>query len=397
MDWSAVVNGDTRRVEEDLKRGRDVDAFAHSVDQRTHNGLPPLHHAAGYFSQPEIVKLLCEYGADVNRACSHVDGPSTALHQAAFHGDAKSCQILLGFGADDATRTRQFGLYGDCRAPLELARNVMNVMDDGYKWRETVHVLSNAHMFYRPPGLIPGSASPEGAAARQPETRLFPGMRVQVVNGEVEGFKFESIALAEGADTEARELPDASRYGMPAMAHLLMGVPPTPPPPPAPPPARTPRAHANERRDDPELVAALAASRASAREEEELRAAIAASLAEGRPSTPEKATATAMAASPRTQQAHPRHNARVPPSPLATTLAASASATPSAATPSPAGSLETRQLGDQILYHATNDAASKSIRDTKTFLPSRADPSTGYRPMFGEMVRADSTRLPFHS
>ena len=74
--------------------------------------------------------------------------------------------------------------------------------------------------------------------------------------------------------------------------------------------------------------------------------------------SPEKPRATA---SPRTQPAQPRHRSRSDP-------------------------VETRPLGDQILYHATNEAASQSIRSSKEFLPSRRKQSTGYRPMFGEMI-----------
>ena len=222
MEWRAIVSGDARAVEEAIKRGADVNSFRDPPnDNRRH--YPPLHTASGSCAQPAVVQLLCEYGADVNRFSTDPEGQSTALWQAALHGNARVIPVLLAYGADPTIDSS----HGYCqkRTPLQMAIYMHSIMEEEcYKWEGVIANLQNAERFYRPPA----------------------------------------------------------------------------PPPPPPPPLRdlgdprTPRAAGTPPvcdEEDAELLAALAASRQTAREEEELRIAIAASLADGRiarPRTPEK-------------------------------------------------------------------------------------------------------------
>jgi peptidoglycan/LPS O-acetylase OafA/YrhL len=94
--WTAAVHGDTGKVEHYLSQGTNVDQL-HPVW-----GTPALTIAALH-DRKEIVALLLEKGAEVNRASR--DG-GTALHAAAFLGREAVVKLLLEKGADANLRNQ---------------------------------------------------------------------------------------------------------------------------------------------------------------------------------------------------------------------------------------------------------------------------------------------------
>lgn len=71
----------------------------------------PLIRTAAY-GRIEVVKLLLEKGADVNK---HNEGGETPLHYAALHGHVKVMQILLDHGADPTKKGT------GCGTPMQWA------------------------------------------------------------------------------------------------------------------------------------------------------------------------------------------------------------------------------------------------------------------------------------
>ncbi len=94
--WTAAVRGETDKVEHHLSQGTNVDQL-HPVW-----GTPALTIAALH-DRHEIVSLLLEKGADVNRTSR--DG-GTALHAAAFLGRETVVKLLLEKGADANLRNQ---------------------------------------------------------------------------------------------------------------------------------------------------------------------------------------------------------------------------------------------------------------------------------------------------
>lgn len=94
--WAATVQGDTGKVEQHLGNGAKVDEL-HPVW-----GTPALTIAALH-DRTEVIALLLEKGAEVNRASR--DG-GTALHAAAFLGREAVVKLLLEKGADASLRNQ---------------------------------------------------------------------------------------------------------------------------------------------------------------------------------------------------------------------------------------------------------------------------------------------------
>ena len=109
----ACVYGDIASVRTFLERDRSV------VDARRshHAGIHPVSvgytplHEASVRGEDAIVKLLVEYGADVNARGGQ--SRCTALHTAAAVGHASTAQILLESGADPRTKDGMFGATPD--------------------------------------------------------------------------------------------------------------------------------------------------------------------------------------------------------------------------------------------------------------------------------------------
>lgn len=94
------------------------------VDTTDSGGATPLLHAA-MLSYREMIALLLSYGANVN----HQDKVMhyTALHHAAWRGDAEVIQILLAAGAD---KTINDGVDG---TPLDVAYKKFNYIAEFLK------------------------------------------------------------------------------------------------------------------------------------------------------------------------------------------------------------------------------------------------------------------------
>jgi len=110
-------------------------------------GFTPLHHAAGEGRKPAQVRSLLEKGASPDKLCSHPDGPSTALHQAAMYGEPKSVMLLLAYGADAKLRTTQpLGSSSSSMTPLEVAQRAQEAHDGsaaggGGDWQSVIDIL----------------------------------------------------------------------------------------------------------------------------------------------------------------------------------------------------------------------------------------------------------------
>jgi hypothetical protein len=69
---------------------------------------PRLLKGAADFGHRELATWLLDMGADPNARCGG-EADETALHSAAWNGDAGMVELLLGRGADPTIRDRQYG------------------------------------------------------------------------------------------------------------------------------------------------------------------------------------------------------------------------------------------------------------------------------------------------
>lgn len=111
----AAKDGDKKRVETLLNEGADVNAVVTP-------GLSPLHEAVFNDAPLDIVRLLLDKGADVNKySCG--DGwaadcnCATPLYIAACKGNIKMVQLLLNYGADPSIVNKI-----DKKTPLKIAQ-----------------------------------------------------------------------------------------------------------------------------------------------------------------------------------------------------------------------------------------------------------------------------------
>jgi ankyrin repeat protein len=91
--FEAAALGDVDRVREL------VDADPSLANGHAPDGFHALGLAA-FFGQPEVVRLLLERGADVDRVAMNAQIRTTALQAAAASGDFESARLLLDAGAD---------------------------------------------------------------------------------------------------------------------------------------------------------------------------------------------------------------------------------------------------------------------------------------------------------
>ena len=99
--WSAGRGPDTSGLIKALDRNSDVGACF--GDDGSLAGLTPLHLAAGFGKSPHHLRILVDYGADINAAYGDT---TTALHHAAERADNPGPFILmlLDLGADTSIR-----------------------------------------------------------------------------------------------------------------------------------------------------------------------------------------------------------------------------------------------------------------------------------------------------
>ena len=84
-----------------------LDAGANPNARYKGTGLTPLHWAAKFSEQPEIIKVLLAAGADVGAQSSKSDGRNTPLHTAArFNENAEIIRALVAAGASLEARDK---------------------------------------------------------------------------------------------------------------------------------------------------------------------------------------------------------------------------------------------------------------------------------------------------
>ncbi len=116
-----AVSGKNDKI---LKLLRDKPDYAKMI--RENDNWSPVHGAA-YNSHPETVKILADYGADLNLKTCHGDTP---LHGACEYGYTEVVRVLLEAGAKPNI------LNDKGRTPLEIA--------EWYGHSEIVALLENS-------------------------------------------------------------------------------------------------------------------------------------------------------------------------------------------------------------------------------------------------------------
>jgi ankyrin repeat protein len=92
--WKAIKKGSLSKAQGALDQGADPNTVK--------NGMTPLLYAV-WEKHTEIVKLLCEKGANVNY--QHPDTRDSALIMAVAGGDLEIVRTLCSFGADKMLQT----------------------------------------------------------------------------------------------------------------------------------------------------------------------------------------------------------------------------------------------------------------------------------------------------
>jgi hypothetical protein len=108
-----VCSGNAARMERLLKGGVKADSLDGSPNQAT-----LLHWAATFGQGREIVRLLCEAGANVN---AQNKAGMTPAHEAAGHGSLETLEALVEFGASLQVKDNQG------RTPRDVAKGVVAV------------------------------------------------------------------------------------------------------------------------------------------------------------------------------------------------------------------------------------------------------------------------------
>ncbi|KAF7261258.1 hypothetical protein EG68_00923 [Paragonimus skrjabini miyazakii] len=113
--YLAAANGDEVRLEKLLKQENNVNF----VDEAT--GMRPIHAAAAW-GNPNCLKVLVNYGADVNQTDELL---CTPLHHAARNGHTKTFEWLDENNADLV----RHNLFGQSPADMALANDFPDLAD----------------------------------------------------------------------------------------------------------------------------------------------------------------------------------------------------------------------------------------------------------------------------
>ena len=178
----AVLDGDIGAVQEALDAGADPSL-------RVENNLAPLTNAA-YEGHTEIARLLVEAGAELNPPC-RPNSICKSLHHAAERGHTELTRLLLEAGADPDSR----GPYGDVPFLYALAANQL----------ETARILLEHGFDPNQPNV--SGATPFGGIC---------GLGLA---------EFVPLALANGADLEARSYLASHENMTPLMLAAIRGHP----------------------------------------------------------------------------------------------------------------------------------------------------------------------------
>ena len=140
----ACYNGRAEVVEHVLQLLRPARRYINKHSPLDKHGLAPMTtplHIACSCNHPQTVRLLIEYGADLDRGKSKADGHENGLHAAACDGYAEVVKLLLDHGADYIIRTSPSfviirGLWTRGDTAMDLAKK------NGHK--EIVRMLTDA-------------------------------------------------------------------------------------------------------------------------------------------------------------------------------------------------------------------------------------------------------------
>ena len=120
LHYTAESNSNPAVIELLVQAGADV-------NERTRDGTTPLHAAAGGNSNPAVIELLVRLGADVNALDK---AGNTPLHYAARNNrNPEVIEALLDAGADPGIEDSQYCL------PANYAADNESIKDSSARWR----------------------------------------------------------------------------------------------------------------------------------------------------------------------------------------------------------------------------------------------------------------------
>ncbi|MGV8056922.1 MAG: ankyrin repeat domain-containing protein [Smithellaceae bacterium] len=200
----AAKDGDIKRVEALLNEGADVNAVVTP-------GLSPLHEAVFNDASLDIVRLMLDRGADVNKkSCG--DGwagscnCSTPLYIAACKGNVKMVKLLLDYGADVSL------VHYDKKTPLQIAQEqgsttvVRMLKEAEEKQIKTLYADSEKHVLPSV-GKDPSGSIPKSDVDDLPALKAKPNKNAYAIVIGIENYR-QKLPKADYAAADARTVTE---------------------------------------------------------------------------------------------------------------------------------------------------------------------------------------------